>query len=332
MIPTFFGVTLVCFMVMRAANPNPMTADLESGLSGAQISKEAIAQLRAIYDLDKPWYVQYGKLLTNIVTLDLGTRWQDGVAIRDVIARALPVTLILSVVSLLLAYLVGLPLGIYSAVRRGTLGDRVTTTVVFMLYSLPSFWVAIMLLTFLSSGKFIECVWSGPGQGCFPLQGWHSFRGFEQMSFWEKVADVAWHLVLPVVALTYNGLAATSRYMRTAMLETIRQDYIRTARAKGVSEVSVVLKHALRNSLIPIVTLLGLTLPHLIAGSAVVEYVFGIPGMGFELLNAIRLPDYPQVISIVAFMSLLTMAGVLLSDVLYAVIDPRIRLGGPEQR
>jgi peptide/nickel transport system permease protein len=158
------------------------------------------------------------------------------------------------------------------------------------------------------------------------LQGLHSFEGFESMSSGEKVWDVAWHLVLPLVALTYNGIAATSRYMRNAMLESLHEDYIRTARAKGLTERAVIFKHALLNSLLPGITMFGLTLPDLIAGSAVVELIFGIPGMGYELLNAIRLPDYPQVISLVAFTAILTMLGTLLSDILYAVVDPRIRV------
>lgn len=327
MVPTFFGVTLICFLVLRVANPDPVTADLEAGLSGAAISKEAIEQLRAVYDLDKPWYVQYGKMIKNIVTLDLGTTWEDRQPIRDIVSETLPVTLMLSTISLFLAYLIAIPLGVYSAVKRNTVGDRISTTIVFMLYSLPSFWVGIMLLVFFSSGKFVECWWGEWGQ-CYPLQGWHSFEGFDQLGAWDKFKDVAWHLVLPVVTLTYNALAATSRYMRTGMLETIRQDYIRTARAKGLSETVVVIKHGVRNSLIPIITLLGLNLPYLIAGSAIVEIIFGIPGMGYTLLRAIRLPDYPLVIALVAFTSVVTMIGVLLSDVLYAVVDPRIRLSG----
>lgn len=326
MIPTFFGITLLCFFVLRAANADPMTADLQAGLSGAQVSEEALEHLRETYDLDKPWYVQYAKLVGRLVTFEFGTTWQDGRPIADVIGDALPVTLMLTVVSFALAYMIAIPLGVYSAVRQYTWVDRVTTVVLFMLYSLPSFWVGIMLIVFFSSGNFVDCLWSET-PGCFPLQGWHSFEGFGEMGFWEKVGDVAWHLILPVVTLTYNAFAATSRYMRTSMLETIRQDFIRTARAKGLSERAVIFKHALRNSLIPIITLFGLTLPFLIGGAVVVESIFGIRGMGLITLEAIRLPDYPLVITNVAFIAIVTMAGILLSDILYAVVDPRIRFG-----
>lgn len=331
MLPTMLGVTLVCFMLLRLANADPI-ADGQAGvLSGRQVSSEALAHLRRTYDLDKPWYVQYGKLVGRLVTLDLGNRWQDGRPIREVLGEALPVTLLLSGLSLLLAYVVAIPLGVLSAVRQYSATDQAVTVSLFVLYSLPSFWVGTMLLVFFASGSFVNCGFT-PGPGCFPLQGWHAFDGFESMTFPQKVADVAWHIVLPLVTLTYNAFAALSRYMRAGMLETLRLDFIRTARAKGLSERAVVLGHALRNSLIPIVTLLGLTLPQLISGSVVVEWIFGIRGMGLVALEAIRLPDYPLVITIVAFTALVTMLGVLVSDLLYAVVDPRIRLGEDDTR
>lgn len=329
MIPTFVGITLVCFVLLRMANADPMTADLSMGLKGNQVSQEALEHLRKIYDLDKPWYVQYGRLLQRLVTFDLGTRWQDGREIAEVIGEALPITLLLSFLSLGLAYLVSIPLGVFSAVRQHSRTDQVLTVGLFVLYSLPNFWVGTMFIVFLASGNFFDCVWTDT-PGCFPLQGWHAFEGFEQMRLGEQVVDVAWHLVLPLMALTYNAFAALSRYMRSGMLEVLRQDYIRTARAKGLSERVVIFKHAMRNSLIPIITLFGLTLPDLIAGAVVVESIFGIRGMGLLALEAIRLPDYPLVITIVAFTAVLTMLGVLVSDILYAIVDPRIRLEDKE--
>lgn len=326
MIPTFIGMTFICFLLLRAANADPMTADMQAGVSGRQISQEALEHLRATYDLDKPWYVQYGKLLERLVTGDLGTRWQDGRPIADVIGEALPITLLLTLTSFFLAYLLAIPIGVFSAVKQHTLADQVITVILFTLYSLPSFWVALMLITFLSSGRFVDCVWSDT-PGCFPMQGWHSFEGFEEMSAGEKTGDVIWHMVLPIITLTYALLAVISRYMRTGMLETIRQDYIRTARAKGLSERTVIIKHALRNSLIPIITLFGLTLPFSVSGAVIVESIFGIRGMGYITLEAIRLPDYPLVVTNVAFVGIMSMLGVLLSDILYAVVDPRIRYG-----
>jgi peptide/nickel transport system permease protein len=326
MIPTFFGITLVCFLVLRMAGGDPVASQLDVMQTNQQISQEALDQLRRLYDLDKPWYQQYAKLVRRLVTFDLGARWQDGRPIADIIAEALPVTLLLSLLSLTLAYCIAIPLGVYSATRQYSLSDKLLTVTLFMLYSLPAFWLGTMLLVFLGGGKFVSCPWL-PHAACFPLQGWHSFTGFESMSPWQKTKDVAWHLVLPVVTLTYPAVAVLSRYMRAGMLESLRQDFVRTARAKGLSERAVVFGHALRNSLIPIITLIGLQLPELIAGSVVVEFIFGLRGMGLVALEAIRLPDYPLVITIVAFLSVLTMLGVLLSDLLYALIDPRIQLG-----
>jgi len=330
MIPTFLGVTVICFLVLRLANADPVATSLEGAVTGRQISKEAIEHLRHFYALDQPWPVQYLRLLRRLITFDLGNRWQDGRAISEVIGEALPVTLMLSGMSLVIAYVLAIPLGVFSAAERGTRRDTVMTVLLFVLYSLPSFWVGTMLIVYLSSGQFISCPWLKT-KGCFPLQGWHTFRGFQQLGPFNKTVDVLWHVTLPVVTLTYGSLASLSRYMRMGMLETLRQDYIRTARAKGLSERRVNYVHALRNALIPIITLLGLTLPTLIGGSVIVEQIFGIRGMGYVALEAIRLPDYPLVITIVAFTGLLTMLGVLVSDILYAIADPRIRLEGDSE-
>ena len=325
MVPTLFGITLVCFLLLRLAGGDPVSAQLEQGLRGHQISQEALDHMRKLYDLDKPWYVQYLSLLRRLVTFDLGTRWLDGRPIAEIIGDALPVTLLLTCASLVLAYLIAIPIGVYSAVAQHSLSDKAITLALFMLYSLPGFWIGTMLIVFLASGNFVTCPWLDQN-ACFPLQGWHSFEGFERMSLWQQAKDVAWHLILPVLTLTYPMFAVLSRYMRAGMLETLRQDYVRTARAKGLSERSVVYGHALRNGLIPILTLLGLHLPELIGGAVIIESIFGLRGMGYLALEAIRLPDYPLVITIVAFTAILTMLGTLLSDLLYVVADPRIQL------
>lgn len=327
MVPTLLGVTLVCFLILRIANADPVTYSAEAGLTERQISQAALEHMRQLYSLDQPWYVQYWRLLRRLVTLELGNRWQDGRAIVEVISEALPVTLMLSVLSLAGAYLLAIPLGVFSAARRGTKLDSALGLGLFLLYSLPSYWVGTMLLIFLGSGRFVRCPWVESG-GCFPLQGWHSFQGFEQLSLLNQCVDVWWHVTLPVLTLTYGSLASLSRYMRSGMLDTLRQDYVRTAWAKGLTTRRVLYVHALRNALIPIVTLLGLTLPYLISGSVIVEQIFGIRGMGFVALEAIRMPDYPLVITVVAFTALITMLGVLLSDLLYVLIDPRIRVHG----
>ncbi len=327
MIPTFFGVTLLCFALLRLANADPVSAGMSEAVNERQISSESLVALRSLYHLDQPWYVQYATLVMRLVTFDFGTRWQDGRPIVAVIGEALPITVTLSALSLFASYGLSVLLGILSAHNRGTLRDTSVSVGLFLLYSLPSFWVGTMLLVFLASGRFIDCSMGG-ARGCFPLQGWHSFDGFSSMSFWERCLDVAWHITLPVVTLSYGSLAILSRYVRTSMLECLRLDYIRTARAKGASPFRILTRHALKNALIPVVTLLGMTLPFLMSGSVIVEQIFGIRGMGYVALEAIRLPDYPLVIAIVALMSVLTMVGTLLADLGITLLDPRIRLEG----
>lgn len=208
-----------------------------------------------------------------------------------------------------------MPLGAVAAVKRSSLLDRVITFALFLLYSLPTFWVALVLLQLLAGG-------SGPGW--FPLQGLTS-PGFDTLGFGGKLLDLAWHLVLPVGVLTYGSLALISRHVRSGLLEVVRQDFIRTARAKGLDERTVVLRHALRNGLLPLVTLFGLMLPHLLGGSVIVEKIFGIPGMGQLAFEAILHRDYPTVMGITTLVALLTMVSMLATDVAYAAIDPRVR-------
>lgn len=324
-IPTLFGITLLTFVLLRAASADPLLARVQR--EGAlRVSSQALIQLRQLYDLDRPWYVQYLKLLRRLVTLDLGTSWQDGRLIRDILAEALPVSVLLSAAAILLAYLIAVPLGVYAAVRRDTWPERAITWLLFLLYSCPAFWFGTLLLLFLSSGQFLRCP-SLPAGACFPLQGWHSFHGFEQLTLGRKLVDVGWHLCLPIVTLTYPALAGISRFTRAGMLDTLQLDFIRTARAKGLGERAVVFRHALRHSLLPVITLLGLELPQLISGSVVVEAVFGVRGLGLVALEAIRMPDYPLVISIVSLTALFTLLGSLLADIAYAVLDPRMRHG-----
>lgn len=318
--PTLLGITLLAFGLLRAAHADPLLARAQDPLRAGRVTE----QLRQLYDLDQPWYVQYAKLLQRFAHLELGTRWQDGRPIVDVLREALPVTLTLTAAALALAYLLAIPLGIFTALRRHSRLAQGITLGTFVLYSLPSFWVGTLLISFVASGRYLVCTWL-PDQGCFPLQGWHSFSGFAQLSPVQQLRDVLWHGVLPVVTLSYPALAVLSRHMRAGLLEILQRDYIRTARAKGLSEWAVLRRHALRSSVLPLITLLGLSLPQLIAGSVIVESLFGIRGMGLLALEAIRLPDYPLVITIVTLTAVMTLAGSLLADLVYAWLDPRIR-------
>jgi peptide/nickel transport system permease protein len=323
-LPTLFGVTLICFGLLRAASHDPLLARVSDPMRARRISSEALKQLHQLYDLDQPWYVQYVLLVKRLLTLDLGTTWQDGRLIRDVILETLPVTLLLSGLSIVLAYLIAVPVGVYAAAHRGSWMQRAISWALLVLYSLPAFWLGTLLLMVFASGRFVRCEGMEFG-ACFPLSGWHSFTGFELQSWPHKLLDVLWHLCLPVITLTYPALAVISRHLRAGMIESLAQDFIRTARAKGLPERDVIWRHALRHGILPIVTLLGMELPHLIGGAVVVEAIFGIRGMGLVTIEAIRMPDYPLVISIVTLTALLTWLGSLLTDIAYAWMDPRMR-------
>ncbi|MEK6606881.1 MAG: ABC transporter permease, partial [Myxococcota bacterium] len=257
---------------------------------------------------------QYAKWILRIVTLSFGESMRDGRPVEAKIADAFPITAALALCALFLAYLIAIPLGVYSAVRHDTLGDRIVTVIVFVLYSLPSFWVASMLILLFGGVGFWDI---------FPIYGLAS-RGAEAWALWPRLLDRAAHMVLPIFCLCYGSLAVISRYQRSGLLDVVRQDYIRTARAKGLSERAVIFKHALRNSLIPVITLLGLQIPFLLGGAIILERIFTIPGMGRLTFEAIWFRDYPVIMGVTTVAAVLTMASVLLADVLYSLVDPRI--------
>lgn len=263
-----------------------------------------------------PVPVRYVKWLGRTLTFDFGRSFVDNEPVLSKIATALPITLGLNLISILLIYLISVPLGIYAAVNRGGWFDSVSSVVVFMLYSMPSFWVATLMIMLFSSVRTLN--W-------FPSVGLHDI-GWEEYTGLRMLGDLGMHLVLPIAASVYTGFATLSRYVRTSMLEVIEQDYIRTARAKGLSERVVVLTHAFRNALVVIVTLLGSLLPAMIGGSVVIEYIFSIQGMGLLGFNAILSRDYPMIMAITTLSAVLTLLGILVSDLLYGVVDPRVRV------
>jgi len=316
MIPTLLGITLVTFVVIRLAPGDPVSAAMGGDLQPGAMSAEAIEHFRREMHLDDPVLVQYGRWVGRLVTLDLGTSWRTGRSVLEQIAERMPVTMGLGGAALFFVYLLGLPLGILSAVKQGSASDRISTVILFVLYSLPSFWVGTLAILYLGGGKYWDLI---------PVQGLRS-PGHEEMGWIGQALDVVWHAATPVVLLGYASLASVSRYMRTGMLEVIRQDYIRTARAKGLGERVVVFKHALRNSLIPILSHLGLMVPFLIGGSVIVERLFGIPGMGQLMFQAILTRDYSLIMGITTVTAILTMLGILITDLLYAAVDPRISL------
>ncbi len=234
-------------------------------------------------------------------------------AVRDELWERMKVTVPLSLVSVILSYLIAIPLGIFSAVKRGTLLDTVLTVGTFLLFSLPTFWAGLMLIILFGATGF----------DVLPVLGLHD-KDAANFARWEYAKDLVLHAILPVACLTYGSFAYLSRQMRVGMLDVIRQDFIRTARAKGLAEKVVVLKHALRNSLIPVVTLFASILPALIGGSVIVETIFTIPGMGLYAFEGLVQRDYNVVMATVTASAVMTLVGFLVSDITYALVDPRI--------
>jgi peptide/nickel transport system permease protein len=315
-VPTLFGISVISFLIIHLAPGDPASLKFEEEQrSGNQLLAEKIInETRAIYGLDQPLPTQYVRWLKRILTLDFGESLRDHRRVIDKLKERIPVSVKLSGISIVLAYLLAIPLGIFAATHRHTFGERLTTVLVFALYSLPNFWLATMAIVYLGGGDF----WN-----VFPVYGLHS-PGAENWSWWQQMSDEFRHLVLPITCMTYYTLAVLSRYMRTGMLETIRQDFIRTARAKGLSESAVLYRHAVRNSLIPIVTLMADVLPALIGGSIVIETIFSIPGMGLLSYEAVFNRDYPVLMGIFTISAFLTLLGILISDFLYTLVDPRI--------
>lgn len=319
-IPTLLGITLITFVIIQLAPGNPAVLKVrmaaQERVSESAMSQKIIEDTKKLYGLDKPLPIQYVLWVKRVFTFDFGTSYKDHRRVLDKIAERLPVTLQLNIISIFLVYLIAIPCGIYSATHPDSKGDRVLTLFFFFLYSLPSFWVAVLLIMLFGGGDFWDI---------FPVYGISSI-GAESWPFISRLLDRLWHLVLPIVCLTYGGLAYLSRLSRAQMLEVIREDYIRTARAKGLSERIVIFKHAFRNALLPIVTLLAFLLPSMFGGSVIIESIFSIPGMGQLGFEAVLSRDYPVIMAITTISALLTLIGLLISDVLYAVLDPRIKL------
>lgn len=317
-VPTFIGISILTFALIQLAPGSPVAFKLR-GLQGEMKSNAATQQImeqtKALYGLDKPIHVQYAKWLVRLVKLDFGNSMKDQRPVITKIAEALPITIQLNLLSILLMYLISIPLGVYCATHRGTKTDTFITILLFLLYSLPSFWVAMLLILFLGGGDYLNL---------FPVYGINS-PGADSLPWWDWLLDRFWHMVLPLFCLTYAEFAALSRYMRAGMLDVLRQDYVRTARAYGFSGRVVVWRYAMRNAVIPIITLLGGMLPAVIGGSVIIESIFSIPGMGRLGFEAVLSRDYPLIMGELTIASMLTLAGLLVSDILYVVVDPRIK-------
>lgn len=318
-VPMLVGITFVSFLVIHLAPGDP--TEMQLGDLNPAVSAEARQMLRELYGLDQPVHVQYWNWLTRIARLDFGQSFApDGRPVLDKIAERLPVTLALNVIELVIILVLAIPIGVLSATRQYSLFDKITTVFVFVGFATPDFWLALLLI--LLFGVHLDWL---------PISGLRHFN-WEYLPFWAQQWDFVSHLILPVAVATFGGLAGFSRYMRQSMLEVVRQDYIQSARAKGLSERVVIGKHALRNALLPVVTILGLSLPGLIGGSVIVESIFAIPGMGQLMVQSVFQRDYPVIMGNLVIVAALTLLANLVADVAYGLVDPRIRLAGRRGR
>jgi peptide/nickel transport system permease protein len=296
MIPTFLGITLLTFAVAHLAPGDPFQLELEDG-SGPQV---VIDQQRAAHGLDAPLPVQFGRWLSRVVRFDFGSSFIDQRLVTEKLSEAPPRTALVAGLALLFGFGLAVPLGVLLAIRARRWWARLLSGLLIAAWSVPTFWVAVILLMLFAGPRYFD--W-------FPVQG---------------LADGGF--VLPVICLTWPTLVVATRQVRSAMQDALGQDYIKAARARGIPEGRVIWRHALRNSLLPVVTMLGLHLPHLVGGSVVIERIFGIPGMGLLAYDAIGTRDYPTVMGVATVMALVTMLSMLLVDLAYGFIDPRIRL------
>jgi peptide/nickel transport system permease protein len=310
---TFFGITVLVFALVHSVPGDPVT--LLIGLRGpTQISPAALAAIRHSHHLDQPLAVQYFWWLRGVVHLDFGESFVDRRPVIEHIVARLPNTIVLNGIAVLLAALIGVPIGLWSATKSGRLPERASAVGFFLLYSLPSFWVALLLMELFSVKLRL-----------LPLFGIVS-DDYLTLPPHEQLFDRVRHLILPVICMAYWQLAIFARFSKAALTEVIRQDFITTARAKGAAEVSVIWHHALRNALIPLITLLGLTFPLTISGNVIIESMFGWNGVGQLLIVSIARRDYPIILGLSVCTAIATLLANLIADLLYAAADPRVRL------
>jgi peptide/nickel transport system permease protein len=307
-IPLLWALATLTFFIVRLAPGDPLAM-----YYNPEIDPSVMETVRARLGLDQPIHVQYVRWLGALAQGELGVSFKHHRPVAEILAETLPNTLILTGLALLFDLGLGVILGVIAAVRQYSWVDHVTSIVALFLYSMPGFWLGLMMIILFA----LKLGW-------FPASQMESVDA-EFMGFFPRLWDRITHLIMPVFVLGIASAASVARYMRGSLLEVIRQDYIRTARAKGLSERRVIFKHALTNALIPIITLLGLYLPFLISGAIVTETIFAWPGMGRLTIDAIFSRDYPVVMAANLLAGVMVVAGNLLADILYAVVDPRIR-------
>lgn len=331
LIPTLLGITIVVFAIINLAPGSPIEqkiqqmqfagADGQSSTSASSsshsrvaVSKEVIEALKKQYGFDKPIHIRYWIWLKNLFRFDFGESFTYEEEVTEVIASKLPVSLQFGIVSLILSYLISIPLGILKAIKDGSSFDQTTSFLLFLAYSIPGFMLAIFLIVFFAGGSFFDL---------FPIGGLYS-DFYDEMNTWERIVDRIYHFILPIICYTIGSFTTLTILMKNSLIEEIRKDYIRTARAKGLSEKTVYLKHALRNALIPIVTGIGGFLSVFFAGSLLLEKIFQLDGMGLLGFNSLLSRDYNVLMGLVFIQALLMLVGNIISDICYVLVDPRI--------
>ncbi|WP_018750420.1 ABC transporter permease [Paenibacillus sanguinis] len=308
MIPTLIGISIIVYAISAMIPGDYITA-----LNNPNMTDERAEQLRAIYGLDQPQYLRYFTWAKSMLTGDMGDSFQHKKPVMEVVNEYIWNSFIIAFASLILSWIIAIFAGVFSAKFQYSLFDKLITLFVFICMSLPSFFLGLLLIRIFALSF-----------GWLPVGGMTT-AGTKAVG-WEYIMDVLKHGVLPITVLTMLSTGSLTRYFRTSMLEVIRQDYIRTARAKGLKERTVIFKHALRNAMIPAITLLGFELPALFGGAIITEKIFVWPGIGHVYLNAINMRDYPFMLGFTILLAVLTLIGNLLADVLYGLADPRIRL------
>ena len=325
MIPMLIGISLISFFIMHLA-PGDVTSSEAS--FNPKASEESRQKLRELYNLDKPVIIQYGLWVKRIAQLDFGNSfashqkpvlWErkdkSGNITKGLIQESLPITLMINLLGIFIIFSISIVLGTLSAVRQNTWIDRSITLFVFIGFAIPGFWLALLLM-----------YWTGVSHQWLPISGLHS-PGFQNLSDFGQFIDLLKHLVLPVSISSLSGLAGISLYVRNGMLDILHQDFITTARSKGLKENKIVFIHALKNAILPLITIIGLSIPGLIGGSVIAESIFAIPGMGKLFYDSVLMRDFPVIMGILTIGSVLTLIGTLLADIGYAWADPRVRKG-----
>ncbi|MCT4534236.1 ABC transporter permease [Halodesulfovibrio sp.] len=308
------GITVISFWVIHLAPGSP--TDLQTTLN-PQVGAATRARLERLYGLDQPVHVQYYRWVKRIVQFDFGKSMSgDHRPVWDKIKERMPLTIGMNVTSLILTLLFAVPIGVGAAYYQGRWFDKASTVFVFIGFAMPGFWLALLLMLYF--GIYLQWL---------PISGLTSLD-YDKLSFWGKAGDLAQHLAMPIFIYTFGSLAGMSRFMRSSMLEVLRQDFILTAKAKGLPLHTVIYKHALRNALLPVITILGLSVPSLIGGSVIIESIFALPGLGQLFYTSVLARDYPMIMGNLVLGAVLTLAGNMLADVCYGLADPRIRNTG----